>query len=175
MAIIRSVIERKKWNSEWQLLCCKLSTRLQNIWFCLHLPQLWVQRWSPGWQKKKSLFSVFFKWAPEGFISPWPWLFILALRVSSKNYEQKPPNHMDIKRTEPSKLPYPASASNRETCPDLLLTLTDDDADLPGCNHLLTTACLGLFCPRTIFAHMVVLSRRHSVETRELQILGRNP
>lgn len=162
------------WNSKWQLLLCKPSTRLQLIWLCLHLSQLWVQRRSPAWQEK-SLLSVFFKRAPEGFFFPWPWLFTLALRVSSKSYEQKPPNHMDINTTKPSKIPYPAYASNPETSPDLLLTLTDDDADIPGCSSLLTTACLSLFCPRTIFAHMVVLSRRHSVETREIQILGRNP
>jgi len=76
---------------------------------------------------------------------------------------------------KPSKIPYPAYASHPETSTDLLLAPTDDSANISGCSALFTAVCLRLFCPWTIFAHMVALSRRHSDgNQREIQILGRN-
>lgn len=77
---------------------------------------------------------------------------------------------MDINRIKPSKIPYPAYTSNPETSTDLLLALTDDNADISGCSSLFTAVCLGLFCPWTIFAHMVALSAADiQMETRKIQ------
>lgn len=86
------------------------------------------------------------------------WHSKLAARTISKN-----PHITWISIEEKSsKIPYPACASNPETSTDLLLAPNDDNADISGCSSLFTTVCLRLFCPWTIFAHMVALSHRHS-------------
>lgn len=55
---------------------------------------------------------------------------MLAARTISKNLQI---TWISIEE-KPSKIPYPAYASNPETSTDLLLALTDDNADISGCS-----------------------------------------